>query len=147
MIHGSYPPILPPKVFAYGFSLRKRALVRRFVGNVEVKFIRYTKHLTSEDTLLLWGSSPTPPNLDKDVQLIRLEDGFLRSVGLGADLVKPVSWVIDKRGIYYDASKPSDLEYLLQNTEFSNDLLERAASLRQRIVTSGLTKYNVGSTI
>lgn len=146
MIHAIHSPILPPKVFAYGFSLRKRVFVRRFVGDIEVKFIRHATHLMSGDTLLLWGSSPTPPNLDKGVQLIRLEDGFLRSVGLGADLVKPVSWVIDKRGIYYDASKPSDLEYLLQHTQFTKALLERAVALRERIVTTGLTKYNVGST-
>lgn len=139
-------PALPPKVFAYGFSFRKRNLVRRFLGNTQVKFIHNVSNLTTGDTLLLWGSTPAPANLARDVQLIRMEDGFLRSVGLGADLVQPISLVIDKRGIYYDASKPSDLEYLLQHTEFSHALLERAAILRQLIVSSGLTKYNVGST-
>lgn len=137
--------VLPPEVFAYGFSLRKRKLVRRFLEGTQVRFVRSVKNLSAGDTLLLWGSTPAPVSLAKDVQLIRMEDGFLRSVGLGADLVKPISWVIDKRGIYYDASKPSDLEYLLQHTEFSYALLERAAILRQRIVASGLTKYNVGS--
>ena len=142
----SLAPVLPSKVFAYGFSLRKRKLVRRFLGSTQVKFVANISNLTTGDALLLWGSTPAPANLAKDVQLIRMEDGFLRSVGLGADLIQPLSWVIDKRGIYYDARKPSDLEYILQNTEFDHILLRRAAVLRQRIVSSGLTKYNIGKT-
>jgi capsular polysaccharide export protein len=78
------------------------------------------------------------------VRVIRLEDGFLRSVGLGADLVQPLSWVVDTRGIYYDSTRPSDVEHLLQNTEFDSALLERAAMLRARLIESGITKYNVG---
>lgn len=52
---------------------------------------------------------------------------------------------MEQRCIYYDASQPSDLECLLQTTEFSAQLLERAARLRCSIVESKLTKYNVGS--
>jgi capsular polysaccharide export protein len=47
--------------------------------------------------------------------------------------------------MYYDATAPSELEYLLQTTEFSADLVARARRLRERIVEKGLTKYNVGS--
>jgi capsular polysaccharide export protein len=79
-----------------------------------------------------------------DVKVIRVEDGFLRSVGLGAELVSPVSWVMDGRGIHYDATRESDLEHLLQTGEFSAELLERAARLRERIVAAGITKYNTG---
>jgi capsular polysaccharide export protein len=137
-------PGLPSDVFAYGFSFRKRSIVRRFVGNTKVHFIRRVKQVPAGSALLLWGSNPLPAGLAADVRIIRLEDGFLRSVGLGADLVNPVSWVLDQRGIYYDATRPSDLEYLLQTIEFSSALLARAALLRNRIVESGLTKYNVG---
>jgi capsular polysaccharide export protein len=77
--------------------------------------------------------------------VIRVEDGFLRSVGLGADLVRPLSLAFDGSGIYFDSTAPSDLEDLLQNASFSEALLARAARLRERVVTSGLTKYNVGS--
>ena len=78
-------------------------------------------------------------------EVVRVEDGFLRSVGLGADLVAPLSWTIDTTGIYYDASRPSDLERLLEHGSFSAHALERAARLRAAIVSGGLTKYNVGS--
>lgn len=77
-------------------------------------------------------------------QTVRLEDGFLRSVGLGADLVRPLSWVMDRSGMYYDASAASDLEILLQTTVFDDALIARARALRERIVAAGLTKYNVG---
>ncbi len=76
---------------------------------------------------------------------MRVEDGFLRSVGLGANLVQPLSWVIDRRGMYYDATAPSDLEALLEAGRFEPALVSRARALREAIVTSGITKYNVGA--
>jgi capsular polysaccharide export protein len=78
------------------------------------------------------------------VRLLRLEDGFLRSVGLGADLIAPLSWVVDAQGLYYDATRPSELEDLLARTDFTPTLLERASALRSSILCAGLTKYNVG---
>lgn len=62
-------------------------------------------------------------------------------------LVRPLSWVIYGRGIYYDASGPSDLEYLLQTEAHAFDAptLQRASALRQKLVSIGLTKYNVGA--
>ena len=52
-----------------------------------------------------------------------MEDGFLRSVGLGSDLTAPASLVVDRQGIYYDPSKPSELESILQTANFSADEL------------------------
>ena len=135
---------LPDPVFAYGFSINKRRLLRRFVGDYRVRFITDPGQLPTGSTLLLWGSEPAPRGLAPGATVVRLEDGFLRSVGLGAELVSPLSWVMDTRGIYYDATRVSDLEHLLQTTHFRAELLERAARLRRRIVASGLTKYNVG---
>lgn len=76
---------------------------------------------------------------------LRVEDGFLRSVGQGWVLrwVPPVSWVFDAQGIYYDASRPSDLEVFLASHHFTDQERQRAAALRERVVTLGLTKYNL----
>jgi capsular polysaccharide export protein len=76
--------------------------------------------------------------------VIRLEDGFLRSAGLGTDLTRPLSWVQDEEGIHYDVRYPSALERMLATAEFTADLLQRAAQLRRRIVAAGLSKYNLG---
>lgn len=74
-----------------------------------------------------------------------VEDGYLRSVGLGSDLVKPLSLVFDQQGIYFDATRPSDLEEILQTGSFSEEELARAGRVRGLIVAEGLTKYNVES--
>ncbi|NMW19841.1 MAG: beta-3-deoxy-D-manno-oct-2-ulosonic acid transferase [Chlorobiaceae bacterium] len=138
-------PLSGSLLYAYGFSLRKQSIVRRYAGNNKVHFISQVAHLPSGSSLLLWGSHPVPSGLTQGVQIIRLEDGFLRSVGLGADLIQPLSLVADRSGIYYDATKPSDLELLLQSTSFSTGLIERASQLRCRIVEHRVTKYSTGS--
>lgn len=79
------------------------------------------------------------------VPYIRMEDGFLRSIGLGASLRTGASYVLDRTGMYYDASRPSDLETLLEKGAFDEALLLRARRLREAIVSAGLSKYNVGS--
>jgi capsular polysaccharide export protein len=96
-------------------------------------------------TMILWGAAPAPADCPEGVNVVRLEDGFLRSVGLGADLIKPVSWVFDSSGIYFDATRCSDLELLLETTGFTTEMKTRAHCFRERIVSSCLTKYNVGS--
>ena len=136
---------MPPQVFAFGFSFRKRAILRRFVPDTVVRFIDRVARVPAGATLLLWGIAALPAGLAPSVQIVRVEDGFLRSVGLGADLIHPASWVLDGSGIYYDATRPSDLEQLLQAGGFDTALLARAASLRRRIAANGLTKYNTGS--
>ena len=141
---------LPQAAYALGFSWRKRALVRQFLGQDSIRFIRSAQHVPAGAVVAVWASGPfgirwTPLQGRFHFKRIFLEDGFLRSVGLGADLIRPLSWVVDERGIYYDASQPSDLEFTLQNTRFSAGLLHRAAALRTQLVASKLTKYNVGA--
>lgn len=70
---------------------------------------------------------------------------FLRSSGLGSDLLPPLSLVLDKRGIYYDATRPSDLEVLLNHSQLTLAQQMRAEKLRQRLVESKLSKYNLGA--
>jgi capsular polysaccharide export protein len=72
-----------------------------------------------------------------------IEDGFLRSVGLGAALVPPASLTLDRSCPHYDPRRPSDLEHLLQHEDFSADMLERATALIARIRASAVTKYNL----
>jgi capsular polysaccharide export protein len=130
---------------AHGFSWRKRSLVRRFAGRNDIRFITSFHSVEPGSTLLLWGSAPVPPRVPHGVKIVRVEDGFLRSVGLGADLTRPMSWVMDGVGIYYDATRPSALEHALQHREFATAQLQRAAALRERVVRAGLTKYNLAA--
>lgn len=81
---------------------------------------------------------------EASVQFHRVEDGFIRSAGLGASFVQPSSLAFDTRGIFYDSTRPSDLEVMLEEGEFPPELLERAARLRQKLVAARTSKYNVG---
>lgn len=86
----------------------------------------------------LTSSSQLPP-------IYCMEDGFIRSNGLGATLLAPLSVVIDKQGIYYDATRPSDLEQLLlQCSPLTVEQNQRVTALWQRLLTQRVSKYNVG---
>lgn len=131
---------LPNELYALGFSSWKQKPLRAFLPESRLHFIRSLHQLPPAATLLLWGTQRAPD----DYPVIRVEDGFLRSNGLGADLIAPLSYCFDRSGLYYDASKRSDLEQILSTHDFDAALLERARLLREQIVTLGLTKYNVG---
>lgn len=127
-----------PLLYALNFSRWKRDAVRLCFPDRQLRFVTHCPADATE--LVCWGAvTDLPPG----VQIIRLEDGFIRSVGLGADLIKPLSWVIDASGIYYDATRPSQLEVLLGQYLFDDGLLQRARLIQQQIVSAGLSKYNL----
>ena len=136
---------LRPCVCAMGFSWRKRALVRQFCQRPDVRFVSRANAVPAGADLLLWGAQQAPHGLANSVRVVRLEDGFIRSVGLGADLVRPLSWVVDTQGIYFDSRQPSLLETLLQTHAFNPEEQHRAAALRQQLVAHGVSKYNLAA--
>ncbi|WP_298236470.1 hypothetical protein [uncultured Azohydromonas sp.] len=73
-----------------------------------------------------------------------MEDGFIRSIALGAAHTPPFSLTLDSRTPYFDSNKASDLEVLLNTYDFDADpqLLERARTLMRMLVETGLSKYN-----
>jgi capsular polysaccharide export protein len=134
---------LPADIHAWGFSRWKKPIVRDYLQGSRAHFVRSPAATPDGGILLVWGAKRVAPEVR--ARVLRVEDGFLRSVGLGADLIRPISWVIDDEGIYFDATRPSRLERLLRETDFDAGLLARAAALRERLVASRLTKYNVGA--
>lgn len=79
------------------------------------------------------------------VELRLLEDGFVRSRGLGARFLPGASYSLDARGAHYDPRQPSTLEAMLAEGGFAPDLLARAAALRAEIVRRGVSKYNLAA--
>jgi capsular polysaccharide export protein len=132
----------PSVIHAVGFSKWKRPIVRQFFQGSRVDFTERMPKRGPGATVAIWGRGT---DAEAAWPLLRIEDGFLRSVGLGAQLIAPLSWVIDRRGMYYDPSRPSDLEYILETAEISDALLQRAGRLREGIVASDITKYNLGA--
>lgn len=131
----------PEKVYAVGFSRWKRPIIKRFMAGSAIRFASGFDAVPPGAAVAVWGSR----DAEGREPVIRVEDGFLRSVGLGADFTQPLSWVQDERGIYYDSSRPSALEHLLATAAFEPELVERAARLRAMIAEAGITKYNVGA--
>ncbi|MBN9204244.1 capsular polysaccharide biosynthesis protein [Methylibium petroleiphilum] len=136
----------PAEVQVVGFSQWKQPHARSFLAGSTLRFVDRAESLKpGAQTRAVWGrpASPVAAGLS-DAPLLRVEDGFLRSVGLGANWVQPLSLVIDRSGMYYDATAPSDIETLLRTHAFDDALLQRAKSLRETLVAAGITKYNVG---
>lgn len=142
-------------IHCVGISLWKRAIIRSFFRfpNCRLHFYRTLSDLkkvpmTENSRLLVWGAGKTEQIAfaqQRQLPLLRMEDGFIRSVGLGSNLVPPLSLVIDDLGIYFDATRPSRLEYLLQNTDFTDEYRAMGEQLIQRLVEQRVGKYNVGS--
>ncbi|HET8749381.1 MAG TPA: hypothetical protein VFM42_01430 [Sphingomicrobium sp.] len=135
---------------AFGFALWKRQTVAPLLwgGDAAVPFAGKREDPSRDDHIAVWKSRVAKRVLDQlqrsGAELIEVEDGFIRSVGLGADCVPPLSIVVDRTGIYFDPSRESDLEGLLESGEFPDVLLARARELRELIVDLGISKYGVG---
>ncbi|OYU39479.1 MAG: beta-3-deoxy-D-manno-oct-2-ulosonic acid transferase [Pseudorhodobacter sp. PARRP1] len=95
--------------------------------------------------LLVWAGK-APDNLPQDLPTWRVEDGFLRSRGLGAELVPPLSLVTDDLGIYYDPTRESRLERLIQ-TPLPPDGQRRAEKLVAGLIAARLSKYNLAGNL
>ena len=91
--------------------------------------------------LLVWAGKE-PAGLTAPV-IRRVEDGFLRSRGLGANLIPPLSLVTDDLGIYYDPTRECRLERLILSPPPAGGLF-RAERLVDRLISAGLSKYNLG---
>jgi capsular polysaccharide export protein len=138
----------------FDMSYWKRPFVRRYLrapGHT-VRFVRSTAALDnvadrSQLTAVVWASRKSAQLVEWahrfQVPLWHMEDGFLRSAGLGSDLTAPGSLVLDPDGIYYDPSRPSRLENLLQHSNFSALELARARGLRELVVATKISKYNL----
>lgn len=81
---------------------------------------------------------------DAGLPLWSIEDGFIRSRGLGAGLVQPCSLVVDGQRPHYDPAGPSDLEDRLQSAEPDSEQIARAERLMKQIRAGGVTKYQLG---
>ena len=142
------------RLYCFGFNNWKHDYVPRYLrspGN-EVVFVRTAaqakrKGFDAECKIVVWGArcgeATQALSAEFGVPIWRMEDGFLRSVGLGSDRTAPASLVVDQSGVYYDPRSPSDLEKILVEAEFSPGELERAEALRQTIVSREVSKYNI----
>lgn len=142
-----------PIALAAGFARWKRDTVAPLLwnGTDPVRFVAARNDaladVPADKAIALWKSRVPQAFLDavdaKGLAVHEVEDGFIRSSGLGANCVPPLSIVVDRLGVHFDPRSPSELEQLLEEAEFSDELLARAARLQQTILASGISKYGV----
>lgn len=136
-----------------GMSLWKRPQISAFLAKApgQPRFsqspsraIATCKRL-GEFKIAIWATrlpSGIKSALEKtNLHLVLVEDGFVRSIGLGSALQPPASIFLDTRGVYYDPAKASDLEHILATHHFSAPLLARAHTVLERLRTKGISKY------
>lgn len=139
---------------AVGFAPAKRPPVRRLLNSPKATMryfmspSRAAAHAARTDGRLIWWAGKESEATRRAAAAfhgptVRMEDGFIRSRGLGSDFVGALSAALDDQGVYYDPSRPSRLETLIQTSDLTPTQLARAADLRTRVVDAGLSKYNL----
>lgn len=133
-------------------TLWKKAIVKPFLkgrdNSLSFSLPKKNRPEKAPAAMVVWGVKGEqrwqPAASKLELPLWRMEDGFLRSVGLGCELHRPLSLVLDTRGIYYDATRSSDLEHLLQYAKPSKYERQQAENLISELIERKLSKYNVG---
>lgn len=142
------------KLYFFGFSWWKKDFIKSYFlqSSNTIIFCKtlnnaLSKGLSRDSKIFIWGKKSFNEVEQyankKAIPLSIIEDGFIRSVSLGSDLTKAYSLVVDRRGIYFDATKESDLEYLLNTYIFDTILIERARVLQEYLVQNKISKYNI----
>jgi len=135
-----------------GITPWKRRYIDRYLFSADYghqhlsvsKFLRWNESQSGPARLLIWGRKPPDAAVEQALtshHVTRMEDGFVRSVGLGSNFTAPRSLVIDSEGIYFDATRPSRLETLMQHYNCTESDLHRAVALTQVLLTERISKY------
>ncbi|MGD2112282.1 MAG: hypothetical protein PVI50_02770, partial [Gammaproteobacteria bacterium] len=162
---------MPAHALTFSRGIQKIPYLTNLLGVDAVIRRGAQSRLPSRDCryVLGWGRKPNTARArhfaaEHGLPYLALEDGFLRSVGLGVHGDPPLSVVVDDTGIYYDATRPSRLENLLNGIPVvtlpepagiappvraaggdpleDEGLLERARQCMDRLLAAGLSKYN-----
>lgn len=115
-------------------------------GQGDLKRLQPFIKKASQVVFIVWGFKEpeglTAYAAKKGIKVLRVEDGFVRSVGLGAAHTFPLSIAVDSKTLYFNARQPSDLEELLNTYEVSAEMLQRARECRLQLIQQGVSKYN-----
>lgn len=166
---GKFIPSLAPRpntsdrrtrTLAYMFGLNhwKHEFVTQCYPEFEIRYVRgfgipgsVAKAVASkrEIVFIVWGYKNAESVLEfatsNSIPLYRMEDGFVRSVGLGAAHTLPRSLVLDRSGrLYFDATGPTDLERICAEHDFDShpELLEEAQACLDLLMKEKISKYN-----
>jgi hypothetical protein len=154
-----------PIAILFGFHPWKRQFVAAFLGEFKTAFanknrlwkirLDFMSHFpaTQEFVFIAWGRK-MPWDVvvfrwwqrffrGRSYKTLRIEDGFLRSMGAAVLHTRPSSLCVDDLGIYFNPQIPSRLEKTIEETHLSSDTsLDRRAEDGMRIMSAArITKY------
>ncbi|MFN3210833.1 MAG: capsular polysaccharide biosynthesis protein, partial [Roseovarius sp.] len=101
----------------------------------------------ADDLIAVWGRSAYAARGEamaarSGAGLVRIEDAFLRSLYPGRGGEPPLGLLVDRTGVHFDSSAPSDLETLLATHPLDDTaLMDRARGCIARMAEAHLTKY------
>lgn len=145
------------KIFPW-FNMQslKRDRIRKYLQSTNnilhfPESVQHAKELgmNSSSQAYVWGNREKfVPGLRELIQelnipLGHIEDGFVRSLGLGSDCIMPMSLSCDRTGIYYDYDSESELFNILNNYSFNTRIVNYAKQIQQLIIKHNISKYNV----
>ena len=134
--------------------MTKYAVSKQLIKNIKnfltIDYYSFFDHLFSKSGVFYgWGrkgSGQKAVTLAKkfDTSFVLLEDGFIRSLGLGIDGSPSCSIVEDDAGIYYDSTCQSKLENILASYDFEsdNELIDNTRRAIELLVEHNISKYN-----
>ncbi|NBC36909.1 beta-3-deoxy-D-manno-oct-2-ulosonic acid transferase [Novosphingobium sp. FSY-8] len=130
-----------------GVARWKRAMVDPLLwdGGGPVRHRRRVGDMAGDQVALCWVARTGGAALAAaGGRLAEIEDGYVRSAGLGADCVPPLSVIVDFGGNPVDPARVSDLEARLLTGPVEAAARGRARALRSALVAGGIGKYGAG---
>ena len=147
-------PHIPAQRLLYfnaGFARQRRLRLILRAAGYDLKF-GYGARPSAGDSVVVWGKSPTSARCEAfaarhGLPIVRVEDAFVRSAGLGRAGVPPVGVMIDPIGVHFAAAHPSRLEQILARDPLDDaQLLARAKAGLARLRRLDISKYNLHDT-
>ncbi len=143
----------------FGFNPWKRAYFEEYFPDYKLAFVRgktasfrvlsALESIKEEYKVFIWSYQEKKDIykylIDNNIEIHRVEDGFIRSVGLGSDKTKPLSLVIDNDGLYFNPQVESKLEQIIfaNAGKYTTQQLDKAQQLIDKIVEEKISKYNL----
>lgn len=124
-----------------------KQLIKNTKGFLDIKKYYFFSKIDKNSIFYGWGRKKSGQKAIKlakkyNTNYILLEDGFIRSLGLGVEGTKSFSIVCDDIGIYYDATNPSQIENILNTYNFDESLINDAKKAKEFLLQNHISKYN-----
>jgi len=140
-------------VYTTSFGIYRNNIIRRtLLDKTKFKYIK-SKNIhkmifkTKNICFIGWGKKENTKIafdycMHYDLDYIRIEDGFIRSNGLGVTGAKSMSFIIDKSGIFYDKVNDNDLKDIILKQKLSIIEEKKIRDIIKYITDNKISKYN-----